>query len=96
MRWRGYRPTHNTWEPVPSFVPRIDTPFMEYLCMHKTKRQVSDVVALTRAIYAMSSLPNRWMERKSVRSSARPWHACSLPALLQCRFGGVVEMVRKI
>ena len=50
--WRGYGPSHDTWEPVSSFVPRINTPFMDYIRKHKTKIHVSDLAALTRAIAA--------------------------------------------
>ena len=59
VRWGGNGPSHNTLEPVSSFVPRIKTPFMEYICRHKTKIQVSDLKALTRAIEAREdgSLP---------------------------------------
>ena len=52
VRWRGYRASHDTWEPVSLFVPRINTPFMDYLRKHKTKLHVSDLAALTRAIAA--------------------------------------------
>ena len=52
VSYRGYGPYHDTWEPVSSFVPRINTPFMEYVRRHKTKLQVSDLEALTRAIEA--------------------------------------------
>ena len=52
VRWRGCAPSHDTWEPVSSFVPRINTLFTEYIRRHKTKIQVSDLVALTRAIEA--------------------------------------------
>ena len=33
-------------------VPRINTPFMDYIRKHKTKIHVSDLAALTRAIAA--------------------------------------------
>ena len=52
VRSRGYGPSHDTWEHVSSFVPRIDTPFMDYIRKHKTKIHVSDLAALTRAIAA--------------------------------------------
>ena len=52
VHWRGCGPCHNTSERVSSFVPRINTPFMEYICRHKTKIQVSDLEALTRVIEA--------------------------------------------
>ena len=51
--WRGYGPSHDTWDPASSFVPRMKTPFMEYVRKHKTKPQVSDLEDLTRVIEAM-------------------------------------------
>ena len=47
--WRGYGASG----PVSSFVPRINTPFMEYVHRHKVRLQVSDLEALTRAIEAI-------------------------------------------
>ena len=35
VRWRGYAPSHDTWQPVSSFVPRINTHFMDYIRKHK-------------------------------------------------------------
>ena len=52
VRWRGYGPSHDTLEPVSSFVPRISIPFMDYIRKHKTKVHVSDLAALTQAIAA--------------------------------------------
>ena len=53
VRWRGYGQSHDTSKPVSSFVPRISTPFIEYVPKHKMEIQVSDLEALTRAIEAM-------------------------------------------
>ena len=52
MPWRDCGPSHDTWGPVSSFVPRMNTPFMEYVRRHKTKIEISDLEALTRAIEA--------------------------------------------
>ena len=55
LRWRGYGLSHDSMEPVSSFVPRINTPFMGYVRRQKTKLCVSDLEALTRAIEAMGA-----------------------------------------
>ena len=52
VRCRGYGPPHATREPISSFVPRINTPFMDYVRKQKGTIQVSDLEALTRAIEA--------------------------------------------
>ena len=52
VRLRGYGPYHGTWEPVFFFVPRINTPFIEYVRRHRTKLEVSDLEALRGAIAA--------------------------------------------
>ena len=45
---------------------------------------------------ALSSPLGGAMQHNSIRLSVRPLLACSLPALVQCRSGGVVEMLRKL
>ena len=45
VRWRGYKLSHDTWEPVSSFVLRINTAFMQYVHKHRTRIQVSDLKA---------------------------------------------------
>ena len=52
VRCRGYGPSHDPWEPLSSFLPRINTLFMEYVRKHKKKTQVSGLQALTREIEA--------------------------------------------
>ena len=54
MRWRGYGPSHATWEPVSSFVRRNHTRFIDYVCKRKTKVKLFDLEALTLAIEALS------------------------------------------
>ena len=99
VRWRGHAPSHDTWETVSSFVPRINTPFIKYIRRHKTKIQVSDLEALTRAIEArdelipaLSSPLSEQIRHRSVRLSVRPLLAC---CLVRCLSRGVVEMLRK-
>ena len=54
MRWRGYQTSHDTLGPLSLFVLWIDTPVLEHVRRHKTKLQVCDLEALTRAIEAIS------------------------------------------
>ena len=54
VRTRGYGPFQDC-EPVSSFVPLIITPFMGYVHSQKTKLQVADVEALSRAMEAVGS-----------------------------------------
>ena len=42
VRWRGSGPSRDTPVPVSLFVPRINTPFMDYIRNHKTKIHVSN------------------------------------------------------
>ena len=68
VRWRGYAPSRDTWEPVSSFVPRMYTPFINYVRSDKTKIQVSDFEALSRAIEAKATDPRpelspEWADR---------------------------------
>ena len=55
VRWRGYELSHDTWEPVSSFVPRINTPFMDYIRKHRTDRP-SPACSLT----SSGDLPSEW------------------------------------
>ena len=55
VRRGGYELSHNTWEPLSSFVPGLNTPFMEYVRRHKTTIPVSDFEVLTRAVEAMGN-----------------------------------------
>ena len=67
VRLRGYGPSHDTWEPISSFVPRINIPFMDYIRKHKTKLHVSDLVVLTRAIAARGLLQSVGPARPGIR-----------------------------
>ena len=47
LRRRGYGPSHDTWEPVSSFMPWINTSCMDYIRKHKTNLRVTNLAALT-------------------------------------------------
>ena len=55
VRWRGYGPSHDLWEPASSFVPRINKPFMDYLRKHKVPLATADLEALAREKEAQSA-----------------------------------------
>ena len=82
VRWRGFGPFRETWEPVSSSVPRINTRLMEHVSKHKTKLQVSDLQALTRAIEAMGDRSPPWALPGVVRLSTSPSGRQYVPCLL--------------
>ena len=50
--WQGYGLPTLLGNLFLSFVPRINTPFMEYIRMHTMRLQISDLAALSRALEA--------------------------------------------
>ena len=55
MLWARLWASPRTWEPVSSFVPRINTPFNDYFHRHTINHQVPDLEALTWAIEAVGN-----------------------------------------